>query len=71
MSLTCPPPDLNIKTVMNNYKTIYQIDKYEMQVSVMPADELKMMTRGLEKIKNDENITLWDCEEYQVLALKA
>jgi len=56
---------------MNNYKTIYQIDKYEMQVSVVPEDELKMMTRGLVKIKNDDNITLWDCEEYQVLALKA
>ena len=56
---------------MNNYKTIYHIDKYENQVSVVPADELKEMTRGLEKIKNDENITLWDCEEYQVLALKA
>ena len=56
---------------MNNYKTIYHIDKYENQVSAMPADELKEMTRGLEKIKNDKNITLWDCEGYQVLALKA
>jgi len=69
--LTCPKRILNIKTVMNNYKTIYHIDKYENQVSALPADELKEMTRGLEKIKNDKNITLWDCEEYQVLALKA
>ncbi len=61
---------------MNNYKTIYHIDKYENQVFAMPADampaeELKEMTRGLEKIKNDKNMTMWDCEEYQVLALKA
>jgi len=69
--LTCPPSTLNIKTVMNNYKIIYIIDKYENHVSQAPAEELKDLIEGLKKIKRDKNIDMWDCEDYQVLAIKA
>ena len=56
---------------MNNYKIIYYIDKYENHVSQTPVEELKDMIKGLKKIKSDKNIDMWDCEEYQVLAIKA
>ena len=55
----------------NNYTIIYQVDKYENQVSTLPKGELEEATEGLSKIKNDKHITIWDCEEYQVIALKA
>jgi hypothetical protein len=55
----------------NNYTIIYQVDKYENQVSTLPMDELGEAIEGLDKIKNDKYITIWDCEEYQVIALKA
>ena len=54
----------------NKYKTIYQVDKYENQVSPLKMNELEEATEGLDKIKNDKHITIWDCEEYQVIALK-
>jgi hypothetical protein len=53
------------------YKIIYQVDKYENQVSALPKSELEEATEGLSKIKNDKHMTIWDCEEYQVIALKA
>jgi hypothetical protein len=71
-SLICPQRITNIFSVMNTtYKTIYQVDKYENQVSALPKGELEEAVEGLSKIKNDKNITIWDCEEYQVIALKA
>ena len=55
----------------NNYTIIYQVDKYENQVSTLPMDELGEATKGINVIKKDKHITIWDCEEYQVIALKA
>ena len=43
--------------VMNTtYKTIYQVDKYENEVSPLDDAELKEATQGLKKIKNDKHI---------------
>ena len=70
--MTCPLKTSTLLSVMNNtYKTIYQVDKYENEVSPLDDAELKEATQGLKKIKNDKHITIWDCEEYQIIALKA
>ena len=53
------------------YKHIYLSDKSEKYVSKVPHDDLKEATEGLEMIKNDDNVTVWDCEQYQVFAIKA
>jgi len=53
------------------YNHIYLTDKSEQYVSKVPEEALKQATEGLEMIKDDGFVTIWDGESYLVFAIKA
>jgi len=53
------------------YNHIYLSDKSEQDVCKLPTEDLNDATEGLKMIKDDDVITVWDCEEYQIFAIKA
>ena len=53
------------------YSHIYLSDKSEQDVCKLPTEDLNDATEGLKMIKDDDFITVWDCEEYQIFAIKA
>ena len=53
------------------YNHIYLSDKSEQDVCKLPAEDLNDATEGLKMIKDDDFITVWDCQEYQIFAIKA
>lgn len=53
------------------YNHIYLSDKSEQYVSKLPNEELKPATEGLKMIKDDDFVTVWDCQSYQIFAIKA
>ena len=58
--------------VMNTqYNHIYLSDKSEQDVCKLPAEDLNAAIEGLKMIKDDDFITVWDCQEYQIFAIKA
>jgi len=56
---------------MNNYKALYLFDKTEGKIGPLEVSELQEATDGLKEVKNDENVVIWECEHYQVLAIKS
>ena len=53
------------------YNHIYLSDKSEQDVCKLPAEDLDGATKGLKLIKDDDFITVWDCQDYQIFAIKA
>jgi hypothetical protein len=53
------------------YNHIYLSDKSEQDVCKLPAEDLDDATKGLKLIKDDDFITVWDCQDYQIFAIKA
>jgi len=53
------------------YKHIYLSDKSEQDVCKLPTEDLNDATEGLKMIKDDDVITVWDGQEYQIIGIKA
>jgi len=53
------------------YNHIYLTDKSEQYVSKLHNEQLELASKGLEIIKDDEFVTIWDCEQYLIFAIKA
>jgi len=54
----------------NKYKSIYLTDKSEQYVQKVPMEELNEATMGLEVIEDNKEITVWECDSYQIFAIK-
>ena len=53
------------------YNHIYLSDKSEHYVSKVPTEALEQATEGLNMIKDDGFVTIWNSEDFQVFAIKA
>ena len=53
------------------YNHIYLSDKSEQYVAKVPTEALEQATEGLNMIKDDEFVTIWNSEDFQVFAIKA
>jgi hypothetical protein len=53
------------------YNHIYLTDKSEQYASKVPTEALEQAIEGLKMIKDDEFVTIWDCEQYLIFAIKA
>ena len=53
------------------YNHIYLTDKSEQDVCKLPEEDLDDATKGLKLIKDDDFITVWDGQDYQIFAIKA
>jgi hypothetical protein len=71
ISLICPQQISNICLMNTQYNHIYLTDKSEQYVSKLPNEQLELASKGLEIIKDDEFVTIWDCEQYLIFAIKA
>ena len=53
------------------YNHIYLSDKSEQYVAKVPNEALNEATEGMKMIKDDNFVTIWSGESYQVFAIKA
>ena len=53
------------------YNHMYLSDKSEQYVAKVPNEALNEATEGMKMIKDDNFVTIWSGESYQVFAIKA